>query len=231
MRTIMYLGIIIISIALVVNCEKSSERDKLEDATQKMEEAAKDMAEAGKMVAEGLKKSGEDVSEGMKKMSKALISGQKVEVVDFRELKKLLPGKLHGMKRISAVGEKTGMFGIKVSEAKAEYESDDGANITIRITDFGGLKSVAAAAKLGWTMREIDRETDTGYERTFRYKDHPAWEKYDDRSKDGEIKAFVAGRFVVEVEGSDVKMKDLKKAFGEINIRKLEKMKDYGVKD
>jgi len=229
MKLIKYLGLFMLIAALVVGCGKSSDQKEIEQATKKMEQATKKMEEAAKDMAEGLKEGGENLSESMKQMGEALAGKVKVDVVDFRELKKVLPDKLRGMKRVSAVGEKTGMFGIKVSEAKAEYESNDGASIVIRITDLGGMKHAAAVAKLGWTMGEIDRETDTGYERTFKYKGHPAREKYDNQAKDGQVEVFIAGRFVVEIEGSDVSMKELKRALDEIDTRKLEKMKDYGV--
>jgi hypothetical protein len=93
------------------------------------------MEEAGKKMEEAMKQGGEGFGEAMKKMGEAITTGKKVEPVDFRELKTLLPDSLPGMKRTEAKGEKTAAFGINVSKAEGSYRADSGANIDITLTD------------------------------------------------------------------------------------------------
>lgn len=78
-------------------------------------------------------------------------------------------------------------------------------------------------------MAEIDKETENGYERTFMYKGNKGYEKYNNNSQDGEISVLVAKRFVVEVNGNNVSMNELKAALDMIDTGKLEGMKDLGV--
>ncbi len=161
----------------------------------------------------------------------AATAGAKAEEpVDFRALKELLPEDLSGMKRTSAEGEKAGAMGFIASHAEGRYESEAGGRITVKITDVGAVAGMAALAAYGWAMAEIDRETETGYERTMTIKGHRGHERYDRESKSGEVSLLVANRFVVEVDGYDVTMEALKDALDQVDLGKLEGMKNVGVK-
>ncbi|MCI0424181.1 MAG: hypothetical protein L0312_34065, partial [Acidobacteria bacterium] len=82
-----------LAFVLMFGCDSSREKE-LEQASKKMEEAGKKMEEAAK-------KGGEGMADAVKAMGEAFGSaaGKKVEPVDFRELKALLPEALPGMKR------------------------------------------------------------------------------------------------------------------------------------
>ena len=88
-----------------------------------------------------------------------------------------------------------------------------------------GLTAMAA----GWAMVDIDKESDTGYEKTTTYKGQKAHEQYTKESQHGEIEVLVGNRFIVEAKGNSVKMDDLKAALGKIDIGKLDGMKTQGV--
>jgi len=145
-------------------------------------------------------------------------------VVDFRELKALLPAELPGMKRTSASGEKNSAMGMTVATAEASYEGEE-AGLEIKITDMGGTGTLMGMAAAGWTMAEIDRETDTGYERTTVIDGNKAHETYDTEEKRGEIEVLVAGRFMVEIDGQGVTADQLKSAVGKIDLKKLAGLK------
>ncbi|HFE64505.1 MAG TPA: hypothetical protein ENK14_08860 [Caldithrix sp.] len=217
-------AVLAVVLIFAMGCSKSEKEAKLEKAAKQMEQASKQMEEASKQMSKGLSEGAENLGEAMKNMGKALGADSKVEPVNFRELKKLLPDELPGMKRVNASGEKTASFGIKVATAEATYRGDDGSRITIKITDMGNMSGYAAMAAYAWTMAEIDRESDNGYERTTEYAGHKAFEEYNSRSKSGEIQVLVAKRFIVEVEGSEVKMDDVKNAVKKIQLDKLEKL-------
>ena len=206
---------------LVFGCGKSVEQKQLEEAGQKMEDAGKKMEEA-------MKQGGQGFGEAMQKMGEAMTAGKKVEPVDFRALKELLPESLPGMKRTNANGEKTAAFGINVAKAEGEYRGETEGNIDITITDMGNMSGLTAMAA-GWAMVDIDKESDTGYEKTTTYKGQKAHEQYTKESQHGEIEVLVGNRFIVEAKGNSVKMDDLKAALGKIDIGKLDGMKTQGV--
>jgi len=168
----------------------------------------------------------------MEKMGKAMSGGKKIEPVDYRELKTLLPDDLDNMIRENARGEKSSAFGIKVSEAHANYHSRDGeGNISISITDLGSISGLTSMATMAWTYAEFERDTDNGYEKTTKYKDHKAFESYDNESESGEISVLIANRFVVEVDGEHVNVDALKDAVSAVDLDELEDMKNEGVED
>ena len=174
----------------------------------------------------------DDFTESMKKLEDMMSGGEKVEVVNFRKLKELLPEELDDMKRTDFSGEKTNAFGIKVSKAEGKYKSEDNKQkIEITILDMGSMKGLAGMTAFAWSWAEIDKESDHGFERTFEYKGHKAYEKYNSNYQDGEIQVLVAKRFMVEVKGNDVPVEKIHSALDEVNIGVLESMKDEGVED
>lgn len=160
----------------------------------------------------------------------ATANAKKVETVDFRELKAMLPESLRGLKRTSASGEKSGAMGLSMSSAEGHYSSDDGKSVNLTIADIGSLTGLAGMAAYAWATTEVDRESDNGYEKTTTFKGYRAIEKYDRKSRSGEMSVLVGGRFVVGAEGDAVDMDALKSALGSVDLRKLNGMKGRGVK-
>lgn len=165
--------------------------------------------------------------DNMKEVQKNMEEGKKYEVVDFRELKALLPEAIGDLKRTNAEGEKSGAMGFTISKAEADYNNEDySQRIDIEITDMSGATGFAGMAAWGWAMADVDKETETGYEKTIKYKGHKAYEKYDNQDQYGSIEVLVSGRFMLSVNGNNVPMAVLKSTIDEIDIGKLEAMKD-----
>jgi hypothetical protein len=211
------ISIFILSIMMILwGCGKSGNNQPNENQKSESEEKT------------GIK-SLDDFADKMKEVQKSMEEGKKHEVVDFRELKALLPESIGDLKRESAQGEKNGTMGFTISHAEANYSNEEGSqNIDIEITDLTGASGLAGLAAWGWTMAEIDKETETGYEKTTKYKGHKAYEKYDNQYQDGSFEVLVSGRYMVSVEGNGVPMEIVKNAMDEIDIGKLEAMKDAG---
>lgn len=168
----------------------------------------------------------DDFVDNVKEVQKSFEEGKKYEVVDFRELKALLPESIGDLKRTNAEGEKTGAMGFTISKAEADYNSEDHSqSIDIEITDFTGATGIAGMAVWGWAMADIDKETETGYEKTIKYKGHKAFEKYNNKNQHGSLEVLVAERFMVSVDGNNVPMAVIKSAMDQIDISKLEAMK------
>lgn len=163
-------------------------------------------------------------------MTAGATGGKKVEVVDFRELKGMLPASLGGLKRTDATGEKSGAMGMVISTAEGKYSSDDGKSISVKIGDIGSLSGIAGMAAYAWATQEVDREGDHSYEKTTTFKGYKALEKYNKQTKSGDMSVLVGGRFIVEAEGSNVSMDALKAAIAGVDLRKLDGMKGKGVK-
>lgn len=48
-----------------------------------------------------------------------------------------------------------------------------------------------------WSVVEVDKETENGYEKTGKMGDYKSFEKYDNTNKDGELAILVNKRFIV----------------------------------
>ena len=174
----------------------------------------------------------DDFVDNMKELQENFEEGKEVETVNFRELKALLPDELDGLNRTSSSGEKTNAFGIKVSKAEGEYKSEDkSSRIKITIVDMGSMSGWAGLAAFGWTMAEIDKETEDGYERTIEYKGYKGFEKYNTKRNHGKKEIMVAKRFMVTVEGDNVPMGAIDDGMDEIDLDDLEEMKQLSEKD
>ncbi|MGQ0702635.1 MAG: hypothetical protein ACT4PM_05830, partial [Gemmatimonadales bacterium] len=151
------------SVALAA-CARSEQQRQAEEAARQLEEAGRKMGEAIGGAAGAA-------------AGAAFAAGAKAEEpVDFRTLKELLPEDLPGMNRTSAEGEKAGAMGFVASHAEGRYQADGGGNITVKITDVGAMAGMAAFATFAWATAEIDRETESGYERTVSTKGYKGYE-------------------------------------------------------
>lgn len=139
-------------------------------------------------------------------------------LINFRDLKSQLPPELPDMKRVSTSGEKTGAFGMSVAIAEATYRGEDGGTITIKITDSGGMGGLAAMAQAGFAASEIDRETETGYERTTTIKGYHGMEKYDSRYRAGSIMFMAKKRLSFEIKGRKAPMEKIKGAVDALDV-------------
>ena len=153
------------------------------------------------------------------------LADDKIEPVDYNDLKKILPSKVGGYKLIDDFGGRKSMFGFRISQAEATYEDKKENQIKISIIDFGSIKGIAGKAMLAWMSAEIDNESDDGYEKTTEYKGYKAFEKYDHEDKDGKLSVIVKERFLVDVTGTGASMKEIKKGMSGVNLKKLSKMK------
>lgn len=216
-------------------CGKSQEQEAAEAFASKMAEAAKKMKSVAKpeqsdappTPEQAMKKGAEAMAAAAGAMG-AMIGGGDgkgaVEPVNFRELKTLLPESIGGMKRDNSAGETTAAMGMKVSHAKAHY-TEGKTQLSLKITDTGSMSGFAGLASAGWAMVEIDRESDSGYEKTSTVNGRKMHEKWNGQRKRGEVDMIVGGRFILELRGTGMEMKDLKQALAAIDLQKLEALK------
>lgn len=151
----------------------------------------------------------------------------KAAVVDFRELKALLPAELKGLKRTGAKGGRDAAMGMAVARAEGEYEGDNGKSIRIEIVDTAGTGNAAVFAQAALASQDIDEEDDNGYRKTITIGGHKGIEEYKTDGKSGEIQIFVE-RFAITVHGNEVKAEELRAAVEAIDFGKLKKLRDAG---
>ncbi|HEX3632291.1 MAG TPA: YIP1 family protein [Casimicrobiaceae bacterium] len=150
----------------------------------------------------------------------AIVSGGKdVEPVDFRKLREMLPETLAGMKRVDATGQSGEAMGIKGSSATARYTDGSGASLNVDISDMGSLAGLAGLASR--FDPSMEKETETGYERTSKVNGQIVHERYDRRAKNGEISIILAERFNVAVRGNGVDAATLQGAIKQIDMAGL----------
>jgi len=134
-------------------------------------------------------------------------------------LEGFLPGPLKGWKANKATSQAAGsaMFGGGIS-AEREYTKKS-SSIKIKIvTDSPLLQSV-----MMMMSNPMFATSDGGkLERIGRQK---GILKFDPNTKEGEMQIVVANRFLISIEGNDIKAKDLKDYAKAIDYNKLEKMK------
>ena len=159
----------------------------------------------------------------VEKTLKDLKDGKPADLVNFRDLQKVLPEKLAGFKRVSESGETAGAMGLSMSRAEAEYEDGD-RMIKVDVVDVGGL-GAGLMGMAAWTSVTIDKEDSRGYERTSTFEGYKCYEKYRKSGPDSEIALFVANRFLVTANARNTEMDKLKKFVKAMDLDKLKKMK------
>jgi hypothetical protein len=189
---------------------------QMEVANKKMEAAQKSGNQQAQMAA------------ATEAIGTALGGDGKVEVVDQNQLKAMLPENLPGLKRATITAEKTAMGGFSLSKALAAYTDEQGRSLDLSITDIGGNKMFGAIA--AWGLVDMQKETDTGYEKMGKVDGRPTHERFNKNDPSGEYGVLVAGRFLVETRGHKTDMPMLKQAVASIDLGKLEGMKNQGVK-
>jgi hypothetical protein len=156
----------------------------------------------------------------------ALGGPHRVDTVDFKTLEGMLPASLPGMKRTQAQGENQGAVGVKTSTAKADYADNNGAGVHIEIADISGVSGLMDLA--GGLIQNTTSESDSGFEKDVALGGRTVHEKYDARNKQGDLSIVLAKRFSVEVSGNGVAMPALEQSLSQIDLARLESMKDAG---
>jgi hypothetical protein len=160
-----------------------------------------------------------DANAAIGAVGQIMSGGKEVQPVDFRRLKDMLPEALPGMQRVSASGQGGEAMGLKGSSATARYSDGRDASITIAIADMASLSGLTALASR--FDPNVEKETDTGYERVRRVDGQLVHERYDRKTRSGELSIILAERFAVTVEGHGVPAEALGSALKRIDVTRL----------
>ncbi|MEO8012462.1 MAG: Yip1 family protein [Dokdonella sp.] len=156
--------------------------------------------------------------------------GDQVEALAPEAIKPFLPERLGNFKRESMSTERNAAMGVQVSTGQASYVDANGSRLQLEITDMGGAKGIMALA--GFAGIEQDRQTEYGYEKTYKQGGRLIHEQWDNSSRSGEFGIVLGDRFSVKLsgngEGLDANI--LKSALTSLDLAGLEALKDKGVK-
>jgi hypothetical protein len=94
----------------------------------------------------------------------------------------------------------------------------------------GGAKGIMALA--GFVGVESERETQYGYEKTYKQDGRLVNERWDSNSSSGEYGIVLGDRFAVKLRGSGsgIDMNTIKAALSSLNLSGLEALREQGVK-
>jgi len=113
--------------------------------------------------------------------------------------------------------------------ARARYADDaSGHSLNLEITDMGGAKGLMALAS--WANVEEDKQTQTGYEKTYRQGGNMVHEQWDSAARHGEFGEVIGERFAVKLTGDNTDVPTLKSALAGVDLSGLEALKNEGVK-
>jgi hypothetical protein len=203
--------------------EAGSPGGKLEQWAKGMEEASKKAEEAGKS---GDASAAAQAAGGV--LAAALGAKGNVEALPTDRVKSFLPDSLDGLARTEVSAQRNAAMGVQMSEAEANYSDNAGQNIRLKVADMGGVAGLAALAS--WANVEEDRQTQTGYEKTYKSGGRMIHEEWDNSSKSGQYTVIVGDRFSVEASGSAASMDALKSAVNSVDLGGLEALRNEGVK-
>ena len=196
--------------------DKNSPGGKLQAWAEHMATASRKMEQA--------QKSGDsaDQARAAREMIGAVVGADgKTRALPPKRLGALLPKTLLGMPRSDYSTERNPVMGIRISQAKARYRAgpDD---LRLEITDMTGAKGLLSIA--GFTAPGEARETDQGYEKTYRDSGNLVHERWNRARGRGEYAVVIAGRFVVKAEGKTKDIATLRKAVESIDRSALAKL-------
>jgi hypothetical protein len=155
-------------------------------------------------------------------------SGGKVESLAPDRLKPFLPDAIGNLKRTQMSVERNAAMGVQISKGTATYSDGAQHSLNLEITDTGSLKGLVGFAA-GWAGVEQEKQTDSGYEKTYKSGGQLVHEKWDNSSHYGQYGVMVANRFSVQAAGNASSLDDLRTAVASVDLAGLEALKSEGV--
>jgi hypothetical protein len=211
------------SSASEVQFDKNSPLGKLQELGDKLDASNKKMEAAAKSGDQNAQ-----VAAGMEALGTLFGGGKRVDPIAIDQLKAFVPETLAGLPRTSSNAEKTGFAGLMVSKAQATYGDGAQKSITLEVSDSGGASGLVGLA--GWAGVQEEKEDQYGSERTGKVDGRLTHEKISKTGGTNEFGVVLGDRFMVSATGRGVDLPELKAAVASLDLRKLESMKDVGVK-
>jgi hypothetical protein len=186
-------------------------------------------AQGGTANGDGAANAGAAVGGLLNALGGALGGNHRVTPVDFRTLATMLPASLNGLPRGATEGANKQAMGVHASSTSARYGGNGAGNIEVKISDVSGVSGLLDIA--GGLEQTTDSESASGFERDVNLGGRRVHEKYTNSSKHGELQVIVAKRFEVDVDGNGVDMAALEQALGQVDLARLESMRNMAAQN
>jgi hypothetical protein len=206
-----------------VQFDKNSPMGKLQELSKKLDESNQKMDAAAKKG-----DTNAQVAAAVEGLGTLLGGGKHVDPVDLDVLKAYVPETFAGLPKTTSKAEKNGITGLMVSKAEATYGDASGKTATLEISDSGGMSGLVGLA--GWAGMQDEREDSSGSERTAKVNGRITHEKISKVGGTNEFAVVLGDRFIVSARASHIELPALKAAVSELNLAKLEAMKDTGAR-
>ncbi|KIQ98135.1 Yip1 family protein [Lysobacter sp. A03] len=153
--------------------------------------------------------------------------GEPLEALEPEQLKSLLPASVAGMQRTGTSANRESGMGMQISNASADYASDDGKQrIKLSLSDAPMMAKLGAFR--GLVSSESSSETQDGFEKTYTRNGRQIEEKWNSRSGRGTYGVMVGSRFTVKAEGTAESFQQIQSAVESIDLTKLEAVAKAG---
>ena len=151
--------------------------------------------------------------------------GKTIIPTDPEVLKAYLPAAVAGFARGEVSTGSGGVGGMQGSSAKADYSRGE-ARLTLSVTDLGAAGAFGAMA----SAFNISSSSESGgkSEKVGRVDGRMTQQSYDKTSKHGEYSVLAGDRFMIQAEGSNVTMDELKAAVAAVNPGRMEQLAKAG---
>ncbi len=200
--------------AATIACGRPPDERKVEE----VKKASDSVQKGADQMAKGL----EDMAKGLSGLAGGNPNQKPVDPVSFRDLQAAF-GDLSGWEKGKATGERM-TAPVNYSVAKISYTKGD-ARIEEEISDSAFNQMLLVPFSMFLTTG-YEKETEDGYEKSTKVGDYPGFEKWENRSKRGELTAIVDKRFIVQVTGHSVPdSKVVHDAMSSIDLKKLASLK------
>lgn len=185
----------------------------LEAAAQRMEEATRRMEKAQQsgQPADAATAAGEAVAAAMGALGGA--QGR----IEVQTLKAVLPETLAGLSRTGLEVQDSRAMGMAMSQAQADYGSDD-RQLHVEVVDMGGFSALAQLAGLV----QGETESDGHVAKTWQSDGRTLQEEYQKDGSNAEAKVILGNGLMVSVEGMGVSIDVVRKAMDQLDLAALE---------
>ena len=202
---------VLLSFSLIFGCGKKAGQQQQQQSAPGTENKSNDPLAQ-------MQKAAED-------MNKAMTGDQKpVPAVPFKSLEEVLPASFMNMKTEGPSGETATYGEWNYSSAKINFEGDNGIHADIEVLDYAHIGLLYAPFQMLFNMK-FSREDSKGYEKSTKYGNYPAYEKWESAEKHMEITVLVGERFVVNVKSTGLDGSAAKDLLSKIDLNKLAGMK------
>lgn len=167
-----------------------------------------------------------ELGKNLEDAAKSIENGKQTNAVNFREIREFLPKTAAGIPRENAAGETNKFLGYSISKVEGIYKNEDRkkrGQVNIEIVDAASIKAVLLGLA-SWSMMDVDKEDDYGFERTMKYKGGKAYQKWDSKRKRGEFSTLAGDRFIIMIKAREVEMEKIIKIMDDIDFDDLLKL-------